>query len=236
MNIAVVFAGGKGTRMKGAERPKQFLEINNKPILIHTLEKFEKNPNIDAIVLATLEDWIDYVEELLKKYNIKKVLKVLSGGTTSQMSVYNCLEYSYKNFPKNSIVLIHDGVRPFITDDLINENIETVKKYGTAISSVNMTETVVEIDNDGMIEKIPERSKCILAKAPQSFYLEDIYQAHKKAQEEEFFSSIDSCNLVSRYGTICKIIYTDYDNIKITTNKDMPIAEFLYKKLNHIDN
>ena len=120
MNIAVVFAGGKGTRMKGAERPKQFLEIDNKPILIHTLEKFEKNPNIDAIVLATLEDWIDYVEELLKKYNIKKVLKVLSGGTTSQMSVYNCLEYSYKNFPKNSIVLIHDGVRPFITDDLIN--------------------------------------------------------------------------------------------------------------------
>lgn len=236
MNIAVVFAGGKGTRMKGAERPKQFLEIDNKPILIHTLEKFEKNPNIDAIVLATLEDWIDYVEELLKKYNIKKVLKVLSGGTTSQMSVYNCLEYSYKKFPKNSIVLIHDGVRPFITDDLINENIETVKKYGTAISSVNMTETVVEIDNDGMIEKIPERSKCILAKAPQSFYLEDIYQAHKKAQEEEFFSSIDSCNLVSRYGTVCKIIYTDYDNIKITTNKDMPIAEFLYKKINHISN
>ncbi len=128
MNIAVIFAGGVGKRMGNTDKPKQFIEIEGKPIIIHTLEHFEKNKNIDAIIVASKAEWIDYLNDLLQKYNIKKVAKVVPGGPTGQMSIFNGIKCAKEMYGEDSIVLIHDGVRPFITDDLINTNIETVKE------------------------------------------------------------------------------------------------------------
>ncbi len=232
MNIAVIFAGGVGQRMGKTSKPKQFIEICEKPIIIHTLEHFEKNPNIDKIIIASKVEWIDYLNDLLVKYNIKKVSHVVPGGETGQMSIFNGIKCAKENYNENSIVLIHDGVRPFITQELINSNIENVKKVGSAISSVYSTETEVLINEDNSIKSVVKREESLIAKAPQSFYLKDIYEVHLQAQKDGVTNSIDSCTLMNEYNKPLSVVLTDYDNIKITTIKDLALAESIYRRIN----
>lgn len=230
MNIAIIFAGGVGKRMGQTDKPKQFIEISDKPIIIHTLEIFEKNENIDKIIISSVKEWIPYLEGLLKQYGIKKVDKIVPGGETGQMSIFNGLEAAQQLYPEDSIVLIHDGVRPFIDDELINNNIKNVKEHGSAISSVMATETFVLIDQYKNIEHIPERCNSLVAKAPQSFYLKDLFEVHLQAQQDNVYNSIDSCTLMSYYHKKMSVVMTDYDNIKITTPKDIALAESIYKR------
>ncbi len=230
MNIAVIFAGGVGKRMGQTDKPKQFIEIEGKPIIIHTLEIFEKNKNIDKIVIASLKEWIEYLQELIEKYSIKKVEKIVSGGETGQMSIFAGVKAAKELYPEDSIVLLNDGVRPFIDDDLINKNIENVKKNGSAISCVGSTETFLIVDEDKNVKEIPERQNSLIAKAPQSFYLKDIYEVHIQAQKDGIYNSIDSCTLMGYYKRPLSVVMTDYDNIKITTPKDISLAESIYKR------
>ena len=230
MNIAVIFAGGVGKRMGQTDKPKQFIEIEGKPIIIHTLEIFEKNKNIDKIVIASLKEWIEYLQELIEKYSIKKVEKIVSGGETGQMSIFAGVKAAKELYPEDSIVLLNDGVRPFIDDDLINRNIENVKKNGSAISCVGSTETFLIVDEDKNVKEIPERKNSLIAKAPQSFYLKDIYEVHIQAQKDGIYNSIDSCTLMGYYKRPLSVVMTDYDNIKITTPKDISLAESIYKR------
>ena len=230
MNIAVIFAGGVGKRMGETEKPKQFMEIANKPIIIHTLEIFEKSNNIDAIIVSCLKGWIDYLKQLLEKYNIHKVKYVVEGGTSGQMSIFNGIKVAYEEFPKDPIVLIHDGVRPFIDEDLINKNIENTKERGSSISSVYSTETFMIIDENKTVIEIPDRSKSLIAKAPQTFVLEDIYNIHLRAQSDGIFESIDSATLMKKYNMPLSVVMTDYDNIKITTPKDIALGESIYMR------
>lgn len=230
MNIAVIFAGGVGKRMGNADLPKQFMEISGKPIIIHTLEIFEKNENIDGIVVASVQEWIDYLKDLIKKYNITKVKDIVPGGESGQMSIFNGLKRAYEIFPNDSVVLIHDGVRPFIDDKLINENIDNVRQKGSAISSVLATETFVLINDANDILDIPARKNSLIAKAPQSFILKDIYEVHIQAQKDGVYESIDSCTLMKLYNKPLSVVMTDYDNIKITTPKDITLAESIYNR------
>lgn len=232
MNIAVIFAGGVGKRMGNTELPKQFMTIADKPIIIHTLEVFENNNQIHGIVISCVEEWIDYLKDLLNKYEIKKVKAVVTGGETGQMSIFNGVKKSYELFPSNSVVLIHDGVRPFIDDELINENIKNTKEKGSSISSVLATETFVLVDENNDILSIPERKNSLIAKAPQTFILEDIYNVHLQAQKDGIFNSIDSCTLMNYYNKKLSVVMTDYDNIKITTPKDIALAESIYNRKN----
>ena len=229
MNIAIVFAGGSGTRMGISEKPKQFLNVKNKPIIIHTLEKFEKNQMIDAIIVSILPEWTDYFKSLLQEYNIKKVSKIVPGGKTGQMSIFNALDAAKKMYPEDSVVLIHDGVRPFIDDKLIEDNINCVVQNGNAISITYATETVILVDNSE-IKNITDRDNTVFAKAPQSFLLKDIYDVHIKAQSEGFLNATDSSTLMYKYGKKLFTVNTDYDNIKITTKKDIIIAESIYER------
>ena len=146
------------------------------------------------------------------------------------MSIFNGVNAAMKLYSKDSVVLIHDGVRPFIDDDLIRKNIDSVKEQGSAISCVTSVETFVLTDENNKIERIPKRVNSLIAKAPQSFVLDDIYQAHIKAQKEGIFDSIDSCTLMSKYNNDLYIVMTDYDNIKITTQKDLSLAESIFKR------
>lgn len=221
MNIAVIFAGGTGTRMNSKELPKQFLEIYNKPIIVHTIEFFEKNENIDAIVVVCHPDWLEYFDKLVYKYRIEKIKKVVPGGESGQLSIYNGL-CAAKELTKSdkSIVLIHDGVRPLINIDLITKNIEDVKKYGSSITSGIVKETIVEIDDDGGIKIVPDRAHSRVAKAPQCFYLKDILAAHKKALSEGVANFIDSCTMMHHYGYKLHMTDGPYENIKITTPDD----------------
>ena len=234
MNIAVIFAGGVGQRMGRTDKPKQFIEICGKPIIIHTLEIFEKSPSIDAIIVASKLEWIDYLKDLLKQYNITKVAEVVPGGETGQMSIFNGVKCAKELYPEDSIVLIHDGVRPFITNELIDTNIENVKKKGSAISSVFSTETEVLIDDDNNIKTVVKRDESLIAKAPQSFYLKDIYEVHIQAQKDGITNSIDSCTLMNDYNKPLSVVLTDYDNIKITTIKDLSLAESIYRRKNNV--
>lgn len=221
MNIGVIFAGGIGQRMKTTKRPKQFLEMHGKPIIIYTLEIFEQHPEIDAVVVACVQDWIPYLEELLVRFHITKVKKVVPGGDTGQMSIYNGLTAAKEVAgDEKSIVLIHDGVRPLINADVITNNIQSVKEHGSAITSAVVKETIMVVKDDNSIDYVPDRSHSRVAKAPQSFWLEDILSVHQRAQQEGIFDFIDSCTMMKHYGHNLYLIDGPYENIKITTPDD----------------
>lgn len=227
MNIAVIFAGGSGSRMHTKSRPKQFLEYQGKPILIYTLELFDNHPMIDGIVVACVEDWIPFLEKMLKKFEINKVVKVVSGGASGQESIYKGLLAA--NDISNStedIVLIHDGVRPLITEQTITDNIETVKKEGSCITCIPATETFVVIQENGGLE-IPSRANSLIARAPQSFCLKDILSAHEQARRDGRNDFIDSCSMMHHYGHKLGRIIGPMENIKITTPTDF----FIFKAM-----
>lgn len=222
-NIAIIFAGGSGTRMNTKSRPKQFLELNGKPILIYTIELFDNHPNIDAIVVVCLESWIPFLHKMLRKFEINKVVAVVPGGTSGQDSIYRGLcaaeEYIHVKGALDATVLIHDGVRPLITEETISKNIAKVKECGSCITCVPATETVI-VDNHDNTLGIPRRNDCMMARAPQSFHLTDIINAHRRSQAEGVCDFIDSCSLMSYYGTKLGLIEGPMENIKITTPSD----------------
>lgn len=190
MNIAVIFAGGSGLRMHTKSRPKQFLDLNGKPIIIYTLELFDNHPGIDAIVVACIESWIPFLEKQLRKFEINKVVKVVPGGKSGQESIYNglCAAEAYVRGrsvdSEKATVLIHDGVRPLITEETITDNINKVEEVGSCITCIPATETLIVKQADGSLE-IPSRADSLIARAPQSFRLSDIMAAHRRALEEE---------------------------------------------------
>lgn len=229
MAYALIFAGGTGTRMKN-NKPKQFLEVDGKPIIIHTIEHFEKNDEIKGIVVVCKEDWIQYLKDKLIKYNIKKVFWIVPGGTTGQLSIYNglmALDNAIEK-KKNEIVLIHDGVRPLINDEVIVNNIRMVEKKGTCITVTPSIETVITIIDDGTVNNTVDRSKCRMAKAPQSFLLEDIINVHKDAYQKNNINNIDSATLMSSYGYKLHTITGPSENIKITTPMDYYTFKTIY--------
>lgn len=227
MNYAVIFAGGVGKRMDGYDIPKQFLKANEKEIIIHTLEHFQKNEHIDGIVVACKEEWIAFLKDLIKTYQLTKVLDVISGGDSGQLSIYQGIQYLYQIGSCDDIVLIHDGVRPLIDDKLISENIEIAKQHGSCITCVKVTETIVESLDQSMINDVYKREPVYIAKAPQTFHLYDIYAAHQKAMQDGEFNSIDSCTLMKQYNYPLYMLLGDYKNIKITT----PIDYFMFKAI-----
>lgn len=220
MNIALIFAGGTGQRMNTKTKPKQFLELHSKPILIYTLEIFQYHKEIDSIVLVMIDDWIKYSWELIDKYKLNKVKAIISGGKTGQESIYNGLVEIEKNYGADNIVLIHDGVRPLIDNDVISKNIAYVKKFGSAITVSPANETITVKAKDGVVGEIFERSTCQLAKAPQSFKVRDILSVHKEARRDNNKQFIDSASLMQHYGYTLYTVEGNPDNIKITTPND----------------
>lgn len=221
MNTAVIFAGGVGKRMHSKDIPKQFLKMHDKPIIIHTIELFENNPEIDAIVISCVRDYMGYMNELVTKFNIKKVQSIVPGGATGQESIYNGLKAAEKiGNREKDIVLIHDGVRPLINEKTIHDNIESVKQHGSAITSVKAKETIIVVDDNEAITSVNDRPHSRLARAPQSFYLDDILTAHEKAIKEQRKDFIDSCSMMTFYGKKLFLVDGPQENIKITTPDD----------------
>lgn len=230
MNYGLIFAGGVGTRMNSKAKPKQFLEIHGKPIIVHTIEHFERCKDIDAICVVCVESWIEYMNELVEKYNLKKVKWVLPGGTTAldtQLIGLRAIKEFDDKQDSNGIVLIHDGVRPLINGELICDCINGVKKFGSAITIAPATETIVRTDNNNMITSTIKRSECMLARAPQSFYVKDIVKAHDDAIAEDKHDFIDSTSMMLYYGHQVHTIEGPSENIKVTTPADFYICRAL---------
>lgn len=218
--IAIIFAGGTGQRMHGGI-PKQFLKVCGKEIIIHTLELFEDNKNIDEIYVVCIESWINNLKKLIKKNEINKVVEILPGGNTGQDSIFIGLEAAKKN-NENAIVLIHDGVRPLVTEQVINRCVKAVENYGSAITSTPCYETPLTSHNGEIVEEMPSRKIMYTAQAPQCFYLNDIYNAHVEERKinPEYENIVDSCGLMFKRGIKCHLIEGNRGNIKVTTPED----------------
>ena len=211
MNAALIFAGGTGTRMNIKTMPKQFLPLHSKPIILYTLEQFEYHPDIDAIVVVCIASWIDHLKMLLQKNNFTKVKWVVPGGASGQESIYNGLKALHDNCPEDTIVLVHDGVRPLVNAQVISDNIACVQAHGNAVTTSSAIETIQQI--------IP-RQRCAMARAPQSFRLGDLYQAHCRAISEGRGDFIDSASMMMEYGHTLYTVTGPAENIKITTPSD----------------
>lgn len=233
MNIAMIFAGGTGLRMGTKAVPKQFLELYNKPIIIYTLEKFENNDSVDGIVVSCLESWIPRLQKMVLRHHLSKVMAIVPGGGSGQESIYNGLRKVKELCPADdTVVLIHDGVRPMIDTETISENIRSVEERGNAITITPAIETIIQENQDRMIEKIIDRRECRMARAPQSFYLKDILDAHEKAIKDNIFDFIDSATMMNHYGYELYTVDGPVNNIKITT----PIDFYIFKALLDAEN
>ena len=228
MNIAVIFAGGSGVRM-GAGIPKQFLEINGKPIIVHTLELFENHGEIDRIYVTMLADYIPYMKRLVKKFALTKVADVIPGGETGQDSIYNGLKRAAEDNDGDSVVLIHDGVRPWVSYDTISRNIAGVKENGNAITCTPCFETILMSTTGKTVETVPYRKDTYAAQAPQSFRLGEIIAAHEKvrATENRYDNLVDSCTLIKSIGIEAHMVEGNRGNIKVTTPEDV----YMYRAL-----
>lgn len=229
MNIAIIFAGGTGKRMHSKDRPKQFLLVHGKPIIVHTIEAFQYHEEIDGIVVACLEDWIPYMEEMKYRYRLDKVGRIVPGGATGQLSIYNGVKAAAETYgAEDNVALVHDGVRPLIDGAVIHENIRGVKEHGSAVTCARAQETFVMIDDRGDVAEVEERKYSMLAKAPESFWLKELLMTQERAIRDGHTEMIDSCTLMRAYGKKMHVVECSHENIKVTTPDDFHMFRALY--------
>ena len=223
MNIALIFASGRGTRM-GADIPKQFLEINGKPILVHTIELFQYHNLIDEIYVVTLEEYVGYVERLKNNYRLDKIKEITKGGDSAQESIYRGLQAVKEDHKEeNPIVLLHDGVRPFVSSDVITRNINGVIENGNAITCIPAYETVLISEDGKSVDNVSIRKNTFIGQAPQSFYLDDILNAHEiiRNSPNGYENMVDACTIMRTIGKRTHLVEGNRGNIKITTPEDV---------------
>ncbi|MBU8855448.1 2-C-methyl-D-erythritol 4-phosphate cytidylyltransferase [Priestia megaterium] len=221
----IVLAAGQGKRMK-AGRNKQFLTIQNVPLIIHTLQKFEQDPWCSGIVLVVNEKEVEIFEELLTEYPIQKVQSLTVGGDERQHSVYNGL----KSLKQAQMVLIHDGARPFVQQNTIHELVEKAASDKAAVLAVPVKDTIKRVEQGTVIETV-ERSSLWAIQTPQAFLFDVVMDAHEKAKTNEYLGT-DDASLVEKAGQKVSIVEGNYDNIKLTTPEDLLYAEAILTKLN----
>ncbi|QTL49688.1 2-C-methyl-D-erythritol 4-phosphate cytidylyltransferase [Priestia aryabhattai] len=221
----IVLAAGQGKRMK-AGRNKQFLTIQNVPLIIHTLQKFEQDPWCSGIVLVVNEKEVEIFEELLTEYPIQKVQSLTVGGDERQYSVYNGL----KSLKQAQMVLIHDGARPFVQQNTIHELVEKAASDKAAVLAVPVKDTIKRVEQGTVIETV-ERSSLWAIQTPQAFLFDVVMDAHEKAKTNEYLGT-DDASLVEKAGQKVSIVEGNYDNIKLTTPEDLLYAEAILTKLN----
>lgn len=220
MNSVVIVSAGRGSRMK-ADINKQFLKLKGKEVIAHTIDKFYNNKNIDEIVVVVKEDEADFFRRnIIDKYGYKNI-KIAFGGKERQDSVFNGLKAVNE---RCDIVLIHDGARPFVTDEIIKNSIECAKKNKCVIVGIPVKDTIKIINKDNEVCDTPNRSTLWSIQTPQVFEYLSIIKAHKIAKEKSYYGTDDSM-LMEYLGYNVKVIEGSYNNIKITTPEDLKIGE-----------
>lgn len=226
----IIAAAGMSNRM-GSKMNKQFIAIDGKPILAHTIEKFENSRFIDEIILISKEEEIEYCrKEIVKKYKFNKITNIIRGGKERQDSVYNGILALDE---RSSIVLIHDGARPFVKNENIEDGIKSVIKDGACVIGVPVKDTIKVVGANEIIDNTPRRSMLWAAQTPQCFLKDLIIRGYEKAISDNFLGTDDS-SIVERLGYDVKMIMGSYENIKITTPEDLILAESLFKDKDRI--
>ena len=226
-NLALIIAGGVGARMN-QDIPKQFLNVNDKPVIVYTMEVFQKNPNIDGISVVCLDGWHDVVRAYAKQFGIAKLENIVSGGKSGQESIRNGLYDLAKRHTKDDdIVLIHDAIRPMLSDEIINNNIKVCRQLGNAITVVPCTAAMLKTyDGISTVEQVP-RDNLKITQTPQTFFLKEICDIHKEALEKGITNSVASCTLYIELGTKLYMTEGSEKNLKLTTPEDIEIFKSL---------
>lgn len=232
MVYGVILAGGIGNRMGNVEKPKQFLLLGSKPILIHTIEKFFINDQFEKILVLCPEAWVSYTRNLVEKYlgDTERIV-VLQGGSTRNETIMNAIHYiDYEgNLDEKTIIVTHDAVRPFVTHRIIEENIRMADKYGACDTVVSATDTIVQSEDNITITDIPDRSKLYQGQTPQSFRAKKLLDLYENLSEEEKDILTDAAKIFSIRGEKVYLVKGEVYNIKITYPYDLKVAETLLK-------
>jgi len=228
MNIALIIAGGSGNRM-GQDIPKQFMYVDNAPIIIHTLQCFQQHPDIAIIAVVCLTGWETVLQSYANQYNITKLKYIFPGGSTGMESIHNGI-FGLKEAgcADSDLVLIHDAVRPLLSQDIISSNIAICNSYGYAITGIKCREAILEsIDGFSSSTSIP-RDLLIRTQTPQTFTLKNIIEAHNEAASKGITDSVASCTLCAELGNReMHIVPGSEKNIKVTTIEDLEILKAL---------
>lgn len=228
MNYALIIAGGSGNRM-GQDIPKQFMHVDGWPIIIHTMRAFQQHPDIDGIAVVCIAGWETVLQAYANQFNITKLKWIFQGGKSGFESIHNGI-YGMKDagVKDDDLVLIHDAVRPLLSQDIISANIATCKQYGYAITGIQCREAILVSDNGFESTKSIPRDTLIRTQTPQTFRLKNIIQAHEEARQRGITTSVASCTLIAELGgRTMHIVPGSEKNIKITTVEDLEILKSL---------
>lgn len=222
MNIALLTAAGSGTRMH-QDIPKQFIHVDNKPVIIHTMEAFQNHPSIDAIIVVTIDSWSEVLWAYARQFNITKLKWVVAGGSTGQESIRNGLNKIAQEATEDDVVMVHDGNRPLVSSEVISDSLATFAKYGSAVAVIPCTEVVFESD-DGVSSMVSTpRERLFRTQTPHTYKIGDLLDAHKKAEELGITNTAASCMLMKELGKPTYFSKGSEENLKITTLEDLKI-------------
>ena len=227
MVIALLTAAGTGSRM-GQDIPKQFMHVENKPLIIHTMEAFEKHPAIDGIMVVTLPSWIDVLKAYAKQFNIEKLKWVVKGGETGQESIYNGVKVLSEELSEDDIVMVHDGNRCLVSSEIISDSLATYKRCGSAVAAIPCVEAVFRSDDMGKssFESIP-REQLFRTQTPHTYALSKLMWAHEEAIKRGINNTAASCTLMQALGERVYFSKGSEENLKITTVDDLMIYKAL---------
>lgn len=229
MIFGAILAGGVGTRMNISDMPKQFLDLGEKPIIIHTLEKFLVCPQIDHIYIGVHENWLLHMEDLIHKYIKEKreIIHVVSGGKDRNSTIMNIVSEIEKDFgeKEDNYIITHDSVRPFITARILNDNIQAVKKYNACDTVVGAIDTIVVSEDGETIENIPDRRWMYQGQTPQSFQINLLKKLYEELMDEEKEILTDACKICVVRQVPVHLVEGETSNLKITTVSDYKIAQ-----------
>ncbi len=225
-NIALIIAGGSGNRMH-QDIPKQFLTVNEKPVIVYTLEAFQKHPQIDAIAVVCIEGWEQVLSAYAKQFNITKLGHIIKGGKNGQDSIRNGVYELNKHYDFDDIVLIHDAIRPMVSAEIISDNIRVAREYGNAITVIPCAEAMLQTEDGFVSNGSYPRDRLKRTQTPQAFHLGNICALHKQALEAGITNSVASCTLMIELGQQVYFSEGSEKNIKLTTVEDIDIFKAL---------
>lgn len=227
MVIALLTAAGTGVRM-GQDIPKQFIHIDNKPIIVYTMEKFQNHNEVDAILVVTLPSWIAPLKAYAKQFSITKLRWVVAGGKTGQESIFNGLSILQKELKDDDIVIVHDGNRCAVSDEIISDSLRTFRKYGGAVAAIPCVEAIFKSDDNGVSSTVSiPRDQLVRTQTPHTYALGDYLWAYDEARKRNITNTVAPCTLMQLLGKTIYFSKGSEKNLKITTVDDFKIFESL---------
>lgn len=230
MNIAIILSGGVGSRM-GSQTPKQYIEVNGIPIIVYTLEKFIKNPSIDALILAISPEWQEYISKYLNQYTFTIPIYYSTPGETRQMTIYNSLKVAFHYYKENDIVIIHDAARPLVTSELITSCIKECQNNDGVLPIIPVKDTIYQSFDKNTISSLLPRETLYAGQAPESFKLGKYYKAHQITSKEDLLKINGSTEIAYKHHLKIKLIPGDEINFKITTPEDLERFKHIKSKI-----